>query len=317
LKDVPLPRIIDLLIPNFAGAFGELDISVIDTKGIDDVAVREDLDLRLKDPRTTVVFCSRFNDAPGNSARLLLQHMRQTFSERVDTGKVSILALPRAEEARSMKDDLGEHAVTDAEGYELKRLQVSGELTADDLAGVPIHFFNVESDDASAVQGQLAAQLKSMRKTVEARLLDLCAAVQEIAEKHEEKALTAAIQEVANRLNTFLDGNRGLGAREQLAHVEAIKTVDRIRYASTLWAATRRNGIYSGLNILHLVGVGAARDAHVRSDVWFKSLEAFLNSLKADKGLELGAKTINQITASAAASKSAFLEAVQLAGVEV
>ena len=41
-KDVSLPRSIDLLIPNFGRSFGELDIVVIDTKGVDDVAVREE-----------------------------------------------------------------------------------------------------------------------------------------------------------------------------------------------------------------------------------------------------------------------------------
>ena len=116
LKDVSLPKSIDLLIPDFGRAFGELDITVVDTKGVDDVAVREDLDHRLKDPRTAIVFCSRFNDAPGTSTRILLQHMRQTFSERFDTGKVAVLALPRSEEARAMKDDMGEQALDDAEG---------------------------------------------------------------------------------------------------------------------------------------------------------------------------------------------------------
>ena len=77
LKDVPLPKSIDLLIPNFGRTFGELEVTVIDTKGVDDVAVREDLDHRLKDPRTAIIFCSRFNDAPGTSTRVLLQHMRQ------------------------------------------------------------------------------------------------------------------------------------------------------------------------------------------------------------------------------------------------
>ena len=90
LEDVPLPRSIDLLVSSFGRKFGELDITVIDTKGVDDVAVREDLDHRLKDPRTAVVFCSRFNDAPGTITRVLLQHMRQTFSERLDTGKVAV-----------------------------------------------------------------------------------------------------------------------------------------------------------------------------------------------------------------------------------
>ncbi|MGR6320050.1 helix-turn-helix domain-containing protein [Micromonospora soli] len=317
LKDVPLPKSIDLLIPDFGRAFGELDITVIDTKGVDDVAVREDLDHRLKDPRTAIVFCSRFNDAPGTSTRLLLQHMRQTFSERFDTGKVAVLALPRSDEARSMKDDSGEQALTDEEGYQFKEMQVSSELATDDLAGVPMLFYNVEADKPEAARGALFGQLNRMRTGVENRLFDLCAAAQEIIENHEAQALNAAIEEVSNRLNSFLKGNRQLGARKHLAHVDAISTIRGVRYASTLWAATRRNGDYSGLNVLHLVGVGAARDAHLRSQSWFNGLDAFLKSLKADDGLELASRTIDQIAASAADSKRAFLEAAQLASVEV
>ena len=63
-----------------------------------------------------------------------------------------------------------------------------------------------------------------MRKAVEARLFDLCAAVQEIIDNHEAEALNAAIEEVANRLTTFLEGNRRLGAREKLAYAEALST---------------------------------------------------------------------------------------------
>jgi len=317
LRDVPLPKSIDLLIPDFGRTFGELDITVVDTKGVDDVAVREDLDHRLKDPRTVVVFCSRFNDAPGTSARVLLQHMRQTFSERFDTGKVSILALPRSEEARAMKDDTGEQALTDGEGYEFKRMQVLSELSADDLSGIPMLFYNVQADDPADLRKELFSQLSRMRKEVEGRLFDLCAASQDIIGNHEAQALNAAIEEVANRLNNFLKGNRELGARRQLAHEEAISTVKGVRYASTLWACTRRSGVYSGLNVLHLVGVGAARDARLRSESWFNALEAFLNSLKVDDGLVLASRSIDQIASSAAASKRAFLEATQLGGVEV
>lgn len=317
LKDVPLPKTIDLLVPGFARSLGELDITVIDTKGVSDVSVREDLDHRLKDPRTAIVFCTRFNDAPGTSTRVLLQHMRQTFSERVDTGKVSILALPRAEEARAMKDDLGDHALTDAEGYEFKRAQVASELAAEELSGVPMIFLNVEADDPKKVGEQLIGQVSRMRKAVEERLFDLCAAVQEIIENHEAQALNAAIEEVASRLSMFLKGNRRLGAREQLAYAEALSTIRGVRYASTLWASTRRNGEYHGLNVLHLIGVGAARDARQRSEAWFTGLNAFVQSLQADEGLALASRSIDQIAVSAAASRKAFLEAVQRGGVEV
>ena len=113
LKDVPLPKNIDLLIPNFGRAFGELDITVIDTKGVDDVAVREDLDHRLKDPRTAIVFCSRFNDAPGTSTRLLLQHMRQTFSETLRHRKG---VGPGATSVRGSARDEGRYGRAGADG---------------------------------------------------------------------------------------------------------------------------------------------------------------------------------------------------------
>jgi hypothetical protein len=152
---------------------------------------------------------------------------------------------------------------------------------------------------------------------VGACILDLCAAVEQLIEKHEAHALTAAIEEVANRLSSFLNGNRLIGARERVPYADAIETIKSVRYASTLWAATRRNGEYSGLSVSHQIGIGTARDARLRSKIWFKSLEAFLNGLKADAGLALATKTIDQISKSAAISEKAFLEAVQRAGTEI
>ena len=196
-------------------------------------------------------------------------------------------------------------------------MQVAGELSADDLSGVPMMFFNVESDDPKATRIELFNQLNRMRKSIEEQLFDLCAAVQDIIENHEKQALTAAVQEVANRLSSFLKGNRSLGAREQLAYQEALNTVRGVRYAATLWASARRNGDYAGLNVVHLIGVGAARDARQRSDAWFKALDAFLKGLQADEGLSFATRTIDQIAKGAAASKPALLDAAQRAGVEV
>ncbi len=317
MADVPLPKSIGLIVPDFGKSFGEFEITVVDTKGVDDVAVREDLDLRLKDQRTSVVLCSRFNDAPGTSAKALLQHMKQTFSERFDTGKVSILSLPRSGEAREMKDDMGDQALSDEEGYEFKRMQVAAELNAEEMGGVSVLFFNVESDDAASVRADLFRQLSRMRDTVSERLFGLCDAATEIIENHEKHAVTVAIEEVARRLNTFLRGNGKLGARERHAYEEALSTVRGVRYASTLWAATRRSGEYSGLNIVHQVGVGAAKDARLRSRDWFVRIEGHVNELKADEELALASHSIDQIGAVAEASKRAFLEGAQRVATEI
>ena len=317
MRDVPLPRNIRLIVPEFGKAFGEFEITVIDTKGVDDVAVREDLDARLRDPRTSAVFCCRFNDAPGTGSKALLEHMKQTSSERFDTGKVSILSLPRSGEALEMKDDMGESAFSDEEGYEFKRMQVEGELHAGDMPGVPFLFFNVEVDDAAQVRTELFGQLARMRDTISERLFDLCAAATEIIENQEHHAVTVAIEEVARRLNTFLLGNGNLGARERHAHEEALSTVRAVRYASTLWASTRRNGEYSGLNIVHQVGVGAAKDARLRSRDWFAKIDGHVNELKADVGLEPATRSIEQIRVVAKASRHAFLAGAQRCAMEI
>ena len=39
-KEVPFPKSITLVVPGFSKAFGEFEITVIDTKGVEDVAVR-------------------------------------------------------------------------------------------------------------------------------------------------------------------------------------------------------------------------------------------------------------------------------------
>ena len=317
LKDVSLPKSIDLLIPDFGKNFGELEITVIDTKGVDDVSIREDLDRRLKDPRTAVVLCSRFNDAPGATAQSLLKHMQETFAEPVDTGKASILTLPRAGEALEAKDDAGDQALSDDEGYELKKMQVDVDLEDRGLSGIPMIFYNVETDSPEQTRSQLLCQLHRMRKTVAESLSDLGEAVQDIIKNHEEQAINAAIEEVVKRLNGFFIGNKGLGEREKLPYEAVIERVKAVRYASTLWASTRRGGEYAGLNIVHFIGVGAAQDAYLRSERWFNSLEDHLSALKADPDLALAARSIDQIAASAAESKREFLSAVQRWGIEV
>jgi transcriptional regulator with XRE-family HTH domain len=317
LPDVSLPKSIDLIIPAFGKDFGELDITVIDTKGVDDVAVREDLDLRLRDPRTAVVFCSKFNDAPGVSSKTLLQHMRQTFSEPLSAGKVAVMALPRPDEALAMKDDMGETAMSDEEGYAFKEMQVQGDLQASDLPEIPVLFFNAQSDPAERIRKSLLGQLNQMREAAAERLSDLCDAVNEILENHEAQTMIFAVEEVAKRMRDFLGAHSKLGARERLAYRDVLTTVQGVRHASTLWAATRRSGTYTGLNIMHQVGMGAARDAVLRSNRWFASLEDTLATLKQDKDLVIATRTIDQIGRRAATSRKAFLEAVQRAGTEV
>lgn len=319
MHNMSLPRTIDLLIPEFGAEQGELEVAVIDSKGVDDLAVREDLDARLRDPRTAIVLCTRFNDAPSQTVRILLEHMRSTFGERVDTGKLSILALPRTGEAMAMKDDAGEPPMDDADGYDLKREQIERTLGGadQDLAGAPIHFLNVETDNAKEIRADIFKQIGRMRGACADRVLNLCASIDDLIKNHETQAVSAAVEEVAAQLRMFLESNREMKAREKHAYDEALKTVASVRYASTLWASARRNGQYSGLSIGHQTGNGAAQDGILRSNEWFSGMKMHLNALKANPDFALALRTIEQVEVSIDSSKGAFAEALQTAGIEV
>lgn len=319
VSDVPMPASIDLLIPAFGSEVPGLTVSAVDTKGLDEIAVRADLDARLKDTRTHVVLCSTFNQAPSTSVQLLLDHLRNAHGVRVDTGKVSVLALPRDDEAMAVKDDSGEPPIDDEDGYNLKRDQILRTLASGDgaLSGVPIYFFNAKRDDAAKVRGQLIEQVVHLRKSYEDRLLDECAAADEVVRNHETQAFTSAVQAVADQLSNFLGAHAALPPRVRQPSAELIEAMGGIRYASTIWAMTRRNGEYYNFSVSHQVGAGGAKDALLRSKTWFEKLQGILDTLKQDGDLVLAQKTIQQVEASAAGWRRAFAEAARTAAVEV
>lgn len=317
--DVPMPASIDLLVPGFGSEVSGLTVSAVDTKGLDEIAVRADLDARLKDSRTHVVLCSTFNQAPSTSVQLLLDHLRNAHGVRVDTGKVSVMALPRDEEAMAVKDDSGEPPIDDEDGYNLKRDQILRTLASGDgaLSGVPIYFFNAKRDDAAKVRAQLIEQVVNLRKSYEDRLLDECAAADEVVRNHETQAFTSAVQAVADQLSNFLGAHAPLPPRVRQPSAELIEAMGGIRYASTIWAMTRRNGEYYNFSVSHQVGAGGAKDALLRSKTWFEKLQGILDTLKQDGDLVLAQKTIQQVEASAAGWRRAFAEAARTAAVEV
>ncbi|MEZ5904357.1 MAG: hypothetical protein R3C69_04355 [Geminicoccaceae bacterium] len=169
-----------------------------------------------------------------------------------------------------MKDDMGDQALTDEEGYEFKRLQVAAELDAEDMSGVAVLFFNVESDDAAKVSRAVGSTGADARASVPgAGCSTLCDAATEIGREPTGKhAVTAAIGAGRPAAEYVSSGvMESAGARERHAYEEALSTVRGNRYALSL------AGLASAWpNIVHQVGVGAARDARLRSRDWFAKI---------------------------------------------
>ena len=74
--------------------------------------------------------------------------------------------------------------------------------------------------------------------------------------------------------------------------------MDRVFYSahpSTLWASTRRRGIYGNLNICYVISNSATSDANKRFDKWLNIFQGEINTLKADESLAVAEKYINDI----------------------
>lgn len=322
LADVPMPSSIDMLIPGFGSDVAGLSLSAVDTKGLGEIAVRADLDARLKDNRTHVVLCSAFNQAPSVSVQLLLDHLRNAHGVQVDAGKVSVLALPFDEQAMAVNTGDGAPPIDDEDGYDLKRAEIERKLAGGDdlMSGLPILFFNAKKDDPAKIRHKLFEQVGQLRTSYEQRLRAECDAAAEIIRNHKMQEFTSAVQAVADQLGHFLRAHMGLPVRvRQPARelVDALASISGRGSGSTVWAMTRRNGEYYNFSVSHQVGAGGAKDALLRSKSWFDGLQVTLDNLKQDGDLVLAQKTIQQVEASAAGWRRAFAEAARTATVEI
>jgi hypothetical protein len=79
-------------------ARSNLQPKVVDTRGVDDVVARSDIEELFEDPKATIVLCNSFNDAPDLCTKTLLDRVRET-NVRDFANRVLILVLPHPGEA--------------------------------------------------------------------------------------------------------------------------------------------------------------------------------------------------------------------------
>lgn len=279
--DIALPRLIDVVTPDDVLNEATLGLSLVDTKGVDQTAVRPDLEVRLRDPRTLTVLCTRFNEAPGTTMQRFLEHARDTLPEGVFKERVLLLVLPRPDEARAVKDDTGEMVESDDEGYELKRDQAEATLRQIGVGELPIAFFNATTDAPDGLLGCLVDRIGDIRSGYSQRIGSVCDAIDRMIENQEVEAAQAAQKEVRKRLGIFCDQHKALPERKRSLHVELVK-VFRTLNARTVWATTRRRGGWYNLDVFFHLGRGGASDANLRSRPALHGLEELVSNMLGD-----------------------------------
>lgn len=313
IADVSLPRRINIHLPRKLFNFPPYELEVVDTKGVDQSAVRPDVKHWLDDQRALTILCSQFNGAPDVPMLGLIKHLVETGSDPAFRERGALLVLPRPGEALAAKDDSGESAHSDGAGYALKGEQVKAALQGFGLGHVPVYFFNASSDDPKPVLSALLKQLRLVRTRHARRVTEISQAVDTLFQDGERVRIEAAQQEVNKSLRIFVDQHHDLPPRKRRADDALLEAV-RTAHPRTLWASTRRGGHWSNLDVYYYLGAGASTDARLRASAAFDGLAELVRNKLGDADLEPTHGFLKELQSNVVYWREKFFAAVRDAG---
>jgi hypothetical protein len=215
------------------------------------------------------------------------------------------------------QDDVGTRAESAEEGYRIKADQVKWALSK--LKGaneVPVLFLDVLKDDHQTVIDQIAAAVEGMRRAHGRRIAEAGSAIDELIKRCGQEQTKEAQAEVRRRLRIFVEQHLELGPSGQKVHRPFISALES-SHVRTVWATTRRNGGWSGLDAYLWLGVGTAEDAQSRSQPNVSGIEELLSNMLGDEKLEPARDYLNEIRRTIPSWREEFLKDATASGREI
>jgi transcriptional regulator with XRE-family HTH domain len=285
-----LPNRIEVVVPQTLLGTSEFAIRLIDTKGIDRIAARADLEKHLNEPHTLAMLCSGFNEAPATSAYLLLERAKQARFRGLERN-TALLVLARPAEALAVKDETGALVQTVEEGYELKGEQV--QMALEPLRLRPtVEFFNSFGDDPERLRARIIDCIQKIRQNFRTHLHEVSSDAQAVIANHEKEQVQEVLRNAARMMNTWIEQHRALPPLA--GHVQdSLMSQLRIAYPSTIHASIRREGEWINLSYGYHLGYGARRLAAVAIESSVGGFKDMTETMEANSDYK-GAKDLTQ-----------------------
>jgi transcriptional regulator with XRE-family HTH domain len=308
-----IPDRIQVVLPNRVFEHADLELRVIDTRGIDQAAGgRADIECHFDNRRTMVVLCSGFMDAPEDTVQLLLQRAREAGVSEVED-RTLVLVLAKPSEALSMKDDSGVMVSVDDEGYDIKEDQVHTALGRLGMGSVPICFYNAVSDQNAGPREQLLSVLQEMRRKAAERITGLSQTMGRLADNLEKEEAQAVINDATRRISIWLDTNDTTVTESDQIHRQLLRAI-RAAHARSIWASTRRKGTWSNLDYYYQLGRGARTVAAGNVQQRVGDLRAVIQNVLDDVELSQAHDFIGELQLRVERDVDELLQRLQLAG---
>ena len=311
--EVTLPAVMEVIVPKPVFGNEELPLKLIDTKGVDQTAEREDLECHFDDPRTLVVLCTRFNDSPDIASQTLISRAKEAGVRDIGA-KTVLLVLPRPDEALAVKHDGGGNAEDEAEGYELKKDQIDLRLSRLGVCGLPAVFFNAKENDSEPVRHALAGQIVAYRNRFCQQIETTAGAVDHLIKNQENETIRLVFEQVSQRLATWIDKNRTIECGDMAIQTSLVKAIGDTRYASKIRATVRRNGHWPDLDYYHHLASGSRRIAVRIMGGKIEQFKIIIQNLIDDDELSPAREFLNGINQNLDVNVDAAYRTIQLAG---
>ncbi|MBD3831979.1 MAG: helix-turn-helix transcriptional regulator [Brevundimonas sp.] len=305
-----LPDRILITVPFNMIGNDRLDISIVDTRGVDGSAIRTDILGHLRDERSLTLLCSTWGAAPDLALQELLRHIIASDADRRLLDRVALVVLARAGEALSMRHDNGDNVEEEEEGYGIKLEQVEDAFHKVGIIGVEPMAYDAGGSDPEALSRFITAKVRTIRaRQVTAAYATIDAAHQMLANVEQAQAL-AALETVSKDLLRFANRNETLEAPQREPYALLLSAIRGLN-ARTVWAATRRQGRFWNLDAFQYLGDGAASEAKRRSRKVLGDLEAVLEARRDDPELESAYAYIAEVLANSAKWEADFVDAAR------
>lgn len=290
MPNCPLPRRLEIFLPNPALKIDGFRFTVVDLRGINTTDPRPDLHPDLvsaySDPRALLVLCSNFLDAPDHCAQSVVEHLKARSAHNVtplDANRVALLVLSRADEPESVRRDDSSSVDTRAEGYALKRNQIKERLgdVADKLA---IEFFDARKDEPQPIHDHIMSRVEAIRRSARAEIAHLDGAVDNLIAHVGQAHFNETQNRVRDRISHILANQSAMESAGVPTWFKLVQAIDRF-HASSVWSVARGNGEGRSIDLYQVFAEFLREDAKERTTSATVAARTLLKELLSDEDM--------------------------------
>ena len=279
LADFSLPKGVTLVMKNPRLKSGGYNLTVVDTRGIDENVSREDLAQAEADPYTLCVLCSGFKDAPTSSIMSEIERAKSRRYETLEKKRFSLLVLPQRDEARQLPTNDDDDLIDEEEGYRRRRRQVEKALGTF-AEHIEVLMFNAGgTDNADEILASFGTRIRDIREDVRRELAAACASVDVLITQQAEVQFAECQRQVRTKFDYFLKEHTRLEGPMTPIHQRMVDEIMRC-HASSIYSATRYTGQGRTINFYHIFNMQVRESADEMATPAVNGLTTLLKELR-------------------------------------